>query len=158
MPAKKPSGKYLARATAFAQAIDVGTAIAKTVPGSGWEEWNDLFKRPALEPEPAFATLSSLAYLEDAFFTHWNDASGEHIESFWQRLAERGLPFQRKDIVREVLSRGRIRTEMEYQSIVDALAIQRQLERLSHDEAEHLNRMVGEFEQRANRAHRSRSR
>ena len=113
-----------------------------------------LRSNPSLRSRP----LSSLAYLEDAFFTYWNEASGEHIEGFWRRVAERNLPFQRKDIVREVLSRGRIRTEMEYQSIVDALAIQRQLERLSHDEAEHLNRMVGEFEQRANRAHRSRSR
>jgi len=157
MPPKKPSTKYLARAAAFAEAVDLGTEIAKTVPEIASEDWNTFFKVPALAPEPAFATLKSLAYLENAFFTYWNEASGEHVERFWQRVAERGLPFQREDLVREVLSRGRIRTEIEYQTIVDAWVILQQTGKLSQAEAEELSGMMQQFEQRAKGPKRTRS-
>lgn len=149
MPVKKPNAKYLARANAFAEAIDIGAAIAKTVPHVGSKDWEGLFKTPALAPEPAFATLKSLAYLEDAFFTYWNEASGAHIERFWQQVAERGLPFQRKELVRDVLARGRIRSEMEYQTIVDSWLILQQLGRLSAAEAQCLSDMLAAFERRA---------
>ena len=157
MPPKKPSAKYLARAAAFAEAIDIGTAIAKAVPGVAWENWETLYKTSALAPEPAFATLKSLAYLEDAFFTYWNETSGEHIERFWQRVTERDLPFQRRDLVREVLSRGRIRTEMEYQTIVDAWVILQQIGKVSQTEAESLSKMMEQFEQHAKAPKRTRS-
>ena len=158
MPPKKPSAKYLARAAAFAEAIDIGLAIAKSTPDREWaDRWIDLCRTPALNPEPAFATLKSLAYLEEAFFTSWNEASGEHVERFWQQVAERGLPFQRKDLVREVLSRGRIRTEMEYQTIVDAWVILQQIGKVSQAEADSLSKMMEQFEQRAKGPKRTRS-
>ena len=157
MPSKTPSAKYLARAAAFSEAIDVGTAIAQAVPGVAWEDWETLYKAPALAPEPVFATLKSLAYLEGAFFTYWNEASGEHVERFWQHVAERGLPFQRRDLVREALSRGRIKTDMEYQAIVDAWVVLQQIGKLSQAEAESLSKMVEQFEQRAKSSKRTRS-
>jgi hypothetical protein len=149
MQAKAPGAKYLARARALAEAIDVGTVIAKAESDVAWQEWEALFRTPALTPEPAFATLKSLTYLEDAFFTYWNEASGAHVERFWQQVAERGLPFQRKELVREVLARGRIRNEMEYQTIVDSWLIQQQLGRISEAEAQRLSGILEKFEQRA---------
>jgi hypothetical protein len=159
MPAKRPSAKYLARATAFAEAVDIGLTIAKAGPDIAWQDWEELFKRPAIEPEPVFATLKSLAYLEDAFFTYWNEASGEHVERFWERVAKRGLPFERKHLVREVLARGRIRTEMEYQAIVDCLVMLQPLGRITDAEADRLGKMMSRFEQQhASRLKRNRSR
>jgi hypothetical protein len=105
---KRPSPKYLARARAFAEAVDIGVEL-RAAKGEGSDGTQELlWKEQALTPEPLFANLRSLAYLEDAFFTYWNEASGEHIERFWQRVRERGLPFQRRDVVGEILSRGRI--------------------------------------------------
>jgi hypothetical protein len=155
MQAKAPSAKYLARAQAFAEAIDIGTLIAKAEPSVAWQEWEALFKSPAISPEPAFASLKSLAYLEDAFFTHWNEASGAYVEHFWQQVAERGLPFQRRELVRDVLTRGRIRNEMEYQTIVDSWLILQQSGRISEAEAQRLSSMMEKFEQRAKIPRRS---
>jgi hypothetical protein len=106
-------------------------------------------KRMALEPELPFANLRSLAYLEDAFFTYWNEASGPHVELFWQRVEALGLPFQRRDAVREVLRRGSINNAIEHQAITDALVIRQQIGTLSPAEAKRLSKMLGAFEARA---------
>ena len=157
MPAKAPSAKYIERARAFAEAVDIGTEIAKAEPDIAWQDWEALFRTPALEPKPAFAKLASLAYLEDAFFTYWNEASGAHVERFWFALAERGLPFQRKELVRDVLARGRIRGDIEYQAVVDSLVVLQQLGRIDANEAKQLGEMLAAFEQRVTGGKRRRS-
>ena len=60
-------------------------------------------------------------------------------------------PFERKDIVRDALNRGRINNEMEYQTITDSIVIQQQMGKISAAEAERLDKMLGQFGERANR-------
>jgi hypothetical protein len=152
MRSKGPSAKYLARARALAEAIDLSIGLYAELPA---HERDSLVKtslehkQMALAPEPPFANLRSLAYLEDAFLTYWHEASGKHIERFWQLVAERGLPFQRKDVVGEVLRRGRIRNDFEYQTITDSIVIQQQIGKLSRAEADRLAKMLGQFEKRS---------
>jgi hypothetical protein len=148
---KRPSPKYLARARAFAEAVDIGVELrAAHEEGEGSDATQELlWKEQALAPEPPFANLRSLAYLEDAFFTYWNETSGEHIERFWQRVTERGLPFQRRDVVGEILSRGRINNDIEYQTVTDSIVIQQQMGRISPAEEDRLSSMLGQFEKRS---------
>jgi hypothetical protein len=150
---KPKSAKYLARASAFAEAVDLAVAIRSAPP---WEDKRDVehylwCKERAVPPDPVNANLRGLAELENIFFTPWNEGSGEHVERFWQLVAERGLPFERKDIVRDVLNRGRINNEMEYQTITDAIVIQHQMGKISAAEAERLDKMLGQFGERASR-------
>ena len=152
---KPKSAKYLARAQTFAAAVDIALEI-RAMP-----QWADQqavehyvwLKARAVPPyaDPVNANLRGLAQLEDIFFTEWNEGSGEDIERFWQLVAERGLPFQRRDIVREVLARGRINSEMEYQTVTDAIVIQQQLGRITPAEADKLGKLLGQFEQRASK-------
>jgi hypothetical protein len=148
---KGPIPKYLARARAFAEAIDIGVELrAAQEDGEGNDGTHELsWKEQALAPEPPFANLRSLAYLEDAFFTYWNEASGEHVERFWRRVTDRGLPFQRRDVVGEVLSRGRINNDIEYQMITDSIVIQHQVGKISPAEADRLSNMLRQFEKRS---------
>jgi hypothetical protein len=166
MISRPPSAKYTARAQAFAEAIDIG--ISLFVPMSEGErrnlasppspeeeiaqmttEWSR-YKADALTPEPAFATVRSLAYLEEAYLTYWNEAAGGHVERFWQAVAERALPYKRRDILREVLNRGRIGSEAEYETVTDSLAVQQQLGMISAEEAIKLNEFLGQYEERLN--------
>jgi hypothetical protein len=149
----RKSAKYLARARAFAEAVDIAVALRSAPP---WDDPNLVeqylwFKVRALPPypDPACANLQGLAQLEHIFFTEWNEGSGEYIERFWQLVAERGLPFERKDIVRAVLNRGRIRNEVEYQTITDSIVIQQQIGKISRKEADRLSVMLAQFEKRA---------
>lgn len=152
MKPRGPSAKYLARARALADAIDLSIGLCAALPAHERDAMVkhalDCKKR-ALEPEPPFANPRSLAYLEDAFLTYWNEASGEHIERFWQLVAERRRPFQRKDVIREVLSRGRINNDIEYQTVTDSVVIQQQIGKISRAEADRLSKMLARFEARA---------
>lgn len=152
MTPKGPSAKYLARAGALAEAIDLSLEMYTALPARERDAMASHArdcKTRALGPEPPFANLRSLAYLEDAFLTYWNEASGEHVERFWHLVEERGLPFQRKDVVRAVLSRGRINNDIEYQTITDSIAIQQQIGKISRAEADRLSQMLGLFEKRS---------
>ena len=151
---KPKSAKYLTRARAFAEAVDLAVAIRAAPP---WEDRSMVehylwCKERALPPyrDPVNANLRGLAELEN-IFTEWNEGSGEDVERFWQLVAERCLPFERKDIVRDVLNRGCINNEMEYQTITDSIVIQQQMGKISAAEAERLAKMLGQFEERANR-------
>jgi hypothetical protein len=48
-------------------------------------------------------------------------------------------------------NRGRINNEMEYQTITDAIVIQHQMGKISAAEAERLDKMLGQFGERASR-------
>jgi hypothetical protein len=151
------SAKYLARARAFVEAVDIATELRATPPSKDRHlfDWYVWLKARAVPPyaDPVNANLRGLSGLEDIFFTEWNEGSGEDVERFWQLVAERGLPFQRRDIVRQVLARGRINSEMEYQTVTDAIVIQEQLGRITPAEADKLGGMLGQFEQRAAKRH-----
>ncbi|MFL5227169.1 MAG: hypothetical protein ACJ8C7_02690 [Microvirga sp.] len=154
---KPKSAKYLARAQAFADAVDLAVEIRTTPP---WEdrravEHYNWLKARAVPPyaDPMCANLRGLTQLESIFFTEWNEGSGEDVERFWKRVAERGLPFQRRDIVREVLTRGRINSETEFQTITDGIVILQQMGHISAAEADKLGRMIEQFEQRARKRH-----
>jgi hypothetical protein len=151
------SAKYLARARAFAEAVDIAMELRATPPSKDRHlfDWYIWLRARAVPPyaDPVNANLRGLAQLEDIFFTEWNEGSGEDVERFWRLVAERGLPFERRDIVREILSRGRINNEMEFQTITDAIVIQAQLGRISPAEADKLGKILERFEQRAAKRH-----
>jgi hypothetical protein len=149
---QEASPEYVTRARALAQAVDIAAAVRATVLGAPQGEMLAFERREikdrALAPEPPFATLESLAYLEDAFFSYWNEASGEHIERFWRLLREQGLPFRRRDVVGEVLKRGHIEDDIEYQHVTDGIVILQQTGKISREESDRLSLMLKQFEER----------
>jgi hypothetical protein len=105
---KEPSAEYMARARALAEAQQIRATLKDERQADTVAFERVWVKEKALAPDPPFANLESLAYLEDGFLTYWNEADGDHVDRFWRLVAESGLPFQRRDIVRDVLRRGRI--------------------------------------------------
>lgn len=143
---------YDEAAAALVRAIDIGEEVLTRA--SKVENRDDLVafgketRRMALSPEPAFRKVASLRYLEDAFFTYWNESAGKHIATFWKRIAEAGLPYRPRDIVREVLDRGRIRNRQEYDNVQDWMVVGEQEGRFTAAESETLSRLLGEYEGR----------
>lgn len=143
-----PSAKYLARAHALVEALDIARALVSSMPRAdrkGYATHLELTERMALDPAPAFAKLASLAYLESDFFTYWNESAGKHVERFWREVAKRKLPFERRDVIGDVLERGRIKTRIEYELAVDAVGV------LGAAKARKLSKLIGDYEQRAGR-------
>lgn len=106
-------------------------------------------KELALAPPPGVPrVIAGLKQLEADFLTYWNEASGEHADEFWRRVAAAGLPFVRRDLVREALNRGRIRSLEEYEAIVDGLVVLEQLGKVTPAETEALGEMIARYERR----------
>jgi hypothetical protein len=117
-----PSPKYLARAAAFAAAIDVATKLMAARPArydAQLRRHHAELTKLALAPKPAFAKLASLRFLEQDFFTYWNETPEARATAFWRELAARKLPFERRDAPAEVLARGRITNAVDYEAIGD---------------------------------------
>lgn len=67
------------------------------------------FKRRVLHSEPEFRTLKSLSFLEDSYYAYWNEESGEHIDRFRKILSEQSIPYSRKDQLRNIPLRKKIK-------------------------------------------------
>jgi hypothetical protein len=142
-----PSRRYRERAAALAAAIDVGAELAPAAQAASAASW----RRMAVEPAIGHDTMAGLAALEEAFFTYWNEADGEHVETFWRRIAERGLPFTRVDPIRAMIERGGIRTAIERDALVVLVAERRAHGTLRDEEAAAVERAVADFAARAAR-------
>lgn len=122
---KSPTKAYLARAKAFAETIDLATAVRTAAHGRKADaritKFEQQLKALALAPDRAFASLASLKYLEVAFFTYWNECPEPHIATFWHQVAKRKLPYRLRDWAAEALTRGRITSQVEYEAITDAI-------------------------------------
>ncbi len=154
----KPSAKYVARARALAEAIDLAQEIRAATPHARDDEGLVLMeletKRMALDPEPPFANLKSLKHAEAMFFTYWGEGGGPEIEAFWRELERRKLPFQRVDTARAALDRGRIVDQVEYETVADAVSD----ERFSDAEKKKLGAMLDAYGTRAAKKHTARKR
>ncbi len=101
----------------------------------------------ALNPELGYAKVASLAYLESAFFTYWNEGEGPHVDLFWDRIYECGLPYQRRDPIRKILKRGKVRSGMEAELLADVLSDVSGA-RLKQAELKQLRHIMEEYERK----------
>jgi hypothetical protein len=137
-PTRRLSKKYLARANALAAAADIAAAVSPT----GAEVFETATKLMALHPELGFESLESLAFLESDFFTYWNEGTEPHVDEFWKLVAQHGLPYKRRDPLRDIIRRGRIRSGVEYEVATDGIDD----ERLREREREQLEAMLAAYE------------
>jgi hypothetical protein len=137
-PTRRLSKKYLARANALAAAVDIAAIVRPT----GAEALETATKLMALHPELGFESLESLAFLENDFFTYWYEDTEPHVDEFWKLVAQHGLPYKRRDPVREIIRRGRIRSDVEYEVAKDGIDD----ERLSDIEKDQLGAILEAYE------------
>lgn len=76
---------------------------------------------------PGACEPPGLAQPEKPSLAQCSEGSGEDIERLWQLAAECGLPFERKGIVHDVLTRGHINDEIENRMMLDEIVIQAQM-------------------------------
>jgi hypothetical protein len=152
-----PSAKYWQRAEMFVRAIDIASDVqGGTKHASALAEFDREVKEMVLgQRRPGNVTgtmtLAALRSLENAFFTRFNEGSGPEVDEFWRRVAASGLPYERKDVLGDILSRGQIRSSAEYEVAVDSVVVAQQVGRINEDQAAALSAMIGRYEQRQTR-------
>ncbi|NQX92926.1 MAG: hypothetical protein HRT74_12535 [Flavobacteriales bacterium] len=150
----KLSTKYLKSAEQLAKAIDIAEGIltkSKSVDSTTRDyfiKWGSEMKHMALKPAPPFNKVASLKYIENDFLIYWNEGSGPDVELFWKEIYTKGLDFERKDTIRVVLKRQKIKDIHEYNNIVDNIVVAEQTGRVNKAQAVKLGELIGEFEDR----------
>ena len=151
----EPTAEDMARARALVAAVDIAEKIRSTLastPELLLESYASV-KQAALTPElwgpdPMTTSAEGLIGLERLFLNYWNTVSGEHVERFWQLVAERGLPFQRRKLVaRRVLDRGRCQDAFEHQHAKDGLEMLQQTREISAEDADRLSMRLRPFKE-----------
>ena len=152
MKSKKAS--YDEKARQLAAAIDIAVEIYGQFVLLSPEQTKHVidvyltWKVMALNPNPGFKKIASLKYLESDCLTYWNESAGPHVELFWERIANEKLGFKRKDVLKDVLKRNRIKNIFEFDSITDSLVISRQTGKIDEAEFLTLSQLLGDFEKR----------
>lgn len=132
-----PSAAYVARVKALAAAVEIAVAVGPR----SIRRFHEAIRGDVLYPRPQYATVASLAQTESEFFVYWNEGSGPHVEKFWREVARQKLPFRRRDVLAEVLAKGRITNRGDYDIVTDLLGD----ERLTDAQRARLDRMLGAY-------------
>ncbi|HUQ05650.1 MAG TPA: hypothetical protein VM261_24270 [Kofleriaceae bacterium] len=96
-------------------------------------------------------TTGSINQLQSDFLVRWNEAVGPEVEEFWRRIAKRGIPIERRDVVKDVLERKRIKDRHEYETVADSIVVLQQIGKITAAQARALDQMLADFEKRSAR-------
>jgi len=125
------------------QSLEMEISLKKAMLSFGNTTKND-----ALNPEPKFRKIASIKYLENDFLTYWNEAKGNDIENFWKEIYNKEIDFERKDTIKLVLKRNKIKNRNEYNTIIDTIVVAEQIGRITTEQKETLSKLIGQFENR----------
>lgn len=148
------SKKYIEQSLNLIKAIDVAIEVLKTTPPKGFNEQHlhvfleayHGFKKQIIEAEPKFQTLASLKYDIENVFTYFQEASGATVNEFWKKIKEAKLPYERENRMENLLKRGKIRNQIEYDYVIDTIVPFRQEGLISDTEFELPGKLIGEYE------------
>lgn len=146
---------YEQRANELAQAIDIAVSVLQEsldlpeAERTAFINFSLECRNFALRPEPAFKKVASLNYIKDDVLTYWNEAPGAHVQEFWARIQQANLPFKQKNVLQDVLRRGKIKNRSEYHVVVDQLVVGQQTGQITAEQAQQLSLYLGEFESKS---------
>lgn len=150
VPAPRGSAKFLARADSFLAAVEIAVPL-QTAREPAYSVQMILIHQGQFVDfigSGSVHTLTQLRYLEDDFFTFWNEAPDSQTRAFWEQVEAQGLPYQRVDHLGRILDRGRIASRTDYEFAVDSIVVAGQDGRLSEEEASRLAGLIGAYEKR----------
>ncbi|MGB1040686.1 MAG: hypothetical protein ACPGVD_07425 [Flavobacteriales bacterium] len=103
-------------------------------------------KKRIINAEVKFKNLNSLNYDIDAVFTFFHEGTGPAVEYFWERIGELGLGYERKNKLKKILKRGKIRGQIEFNYLNDIIVVAEQAGLATKNEIKRLNSMIGKYE------------
>ncbi|MBV8757608.1 MAG: hypothetical protein JO257_10045 [Deltaproteobacteria bacterium] len=99
--------------------------------------------RETLEPPN---TSRGLDQIESDLLLAWNEMTGPDADAFWARVRAASLPFKPRDVLREVLARGKVRTRVEYDLLADTMEERAEEGSITQDERARLRAMMNQYE------------
>ena len=111
-------------------------------------KWLNEVKKRSLNEEKKYETLQSLKYSIEDVFTYFQEAAGPDVDEFWRLIKEANLPYERENKLEKIMTRGRIRNDIEYDYVIDTIVPFQQEGILSNEDVKKLNEMIEKFERK----------
>jgi hypothetical protein len=150
--ARPPKEDFLARADAVLAAHEIALAVVSQQHARG--DWANVTHRASalFDVESIrrghVRTLAALKSIEEALFTQWNEGPLSETSAFWREVAAGGLPFVRRDLLGEIVAKGRITNREHYDYATDAVGLAGEEGGPSEEQAVKLKQMIGAYEKR----------
>ena len=106
------------------------------------------WKESCLNPERKYRNLNSLKYDIEAVFTYFQEGAGPTVEYFWKRIKDENLDYTRENKLSKILDKGKIRTRIEFDYVIDMFVIAQKNGMITRDQAIKLSAMIENFEQK----------
>jgi hypothetical protein len=151
-----PSERYINQSENLKKAIEIAIEVIKTNPPKGFTDQHvQLFidtyirvKKQIINAEPKLQTLTSLKYDIDTVFTFYNESVGETVNEFWKRIKKSGLPYERENKLKKILSKKKIKNQQEYDYVIDTMVPFKQEGVINSVEFELLNQLISDYEKK----------
>jgi hypothetical protein len=150
------NSNYTEQAHALGKAADIAIEAFEKFPPKGFNSAQldhvintyKEFKNNALHPEAKYKNLKSLSYVKTDILTIFQEGSGDFVNYFWKQVADQRLGFKRENKLQKILKRGKIKSQIEYDFIIDVLVPYQQEGVINETDANILKQMIGEFERK----------
>jgi hypothetical protein len=149
---RAPKEDFLARADAFLAAHEIALEVVSGRWARG--DWDHVTHRAAalydveLIRRGHVRSLTGLKDLEAAFFTQWYESPPSETAAFWRAVEAAGLPFARRDLLAEIVAKGRITSRDHYEFATDAVGLAGEDGGPTEAQAAQLKAMIGAYERR----------
>lgn len=148
--------RYITDKENLNKAIDIAISVIQSYPPKGFSKENiDQFLNAYLDfkhlisnPLPNFDNAKSLLYIKEDVLTYFQEETGETVNHFWKKMKAEQVPFIRENKLKKILSRNKIKNDIEYNFIIDVLQPYIQSGILNKAEIESINDMIIIYEKK----------
>jgi len=147
---------YNSQAELIAQIIDIAISCFRNTPPEGFDEHQIKqiintyldYKKDVLSPQPQYKNLASLNQIKNEVLTVFQESSSKTIETFWNEIEAKKLNIRRANPLDKIMKRGKIKNQIEYDTVIDLFTPYIQKNMLSQQEIDKINKMIIDFEKR----------
>lgn len=105
-------------------------------------------KEKVINPEPKFRNFKSLNYLVNDTLVYFQESTGRTVEEFWKKIQSNQIDIKRENKIEKILKRGKIKNNIEYDTIIDLYNHYLESNIPSKEEIDRVNDMITQFENR----------
>jgi len=145
---------YEEQAKQLSLAIDIAVKAFQEYPPKNWEavpiqqviKTYLTWKNELENSDPKYKNSKSFSFRINDVLTYFQEDSGETVNYFWQQINNEGLEYKRENKLLKIIKRKKIKSQIEYDFIIDVLVPYQQERIIIPEEVILLNKLLHTFE------------
>lgn len=104
------------------------------------------YRLKVIAPAPEFRNITSLRQIMNDVLIYFQEGTGQAVDNFWKKVKEEQLNIKRVNRFEKILKRGKIKNQMEYDTIIDLYNSYIETNMLSKPDIDKINDLISAFE------------